>query len=143
MKICSKCKETKPFELFTKNRSKKDGYGHHCKSCILEYRQNNRELYNSYNLTYYSKNKEKYISRNSSRRAKLRDQTPNLSDQEKQEVENIYWLSRDLRTITGEDYHVDHIKPLSKGGLHHPENLQILPADLNLKKGNKEPLNGW
>ncbi len=137
MKTCSKCKETKPFELFNKNKSKKDGYGHHCKSCILAYRQSNRELYNSYNLKYYSRNKEQYISRNSSRRAKLKEQTPELSYEEKKAVENIYWLAKDLKTITGEDYHVDHIHPLSKGGLHHPDNLQILPSDLNLKKGNK------
>jgi 5-methylcytosine-specific restriction endonuclease McrA len=38
------------------------------------------------------------------------------------------------------DYHVDHIKPLSKGGLHHENNLQILSAHLNLEKNNKYPL---
>jgi len=38
---------------------------------------------------------------------------------------------------SGEEYHVDHIIPLAKGGLHHPDNLQVLPADLNLKKGAK------
>ena len=34
-------------------------------------------------------------------------------------------------------YHVDHIKPLSKGGLHHQDNLQILTATENLRKGAK------
>jgi 5-methylcytosine-specific restriction endonuclease McrA len=37
-------------------------------------------------------------------------------------------------------YHVDHIHPLSKGGLHEANNLQILDAELNLKKSNKCPL---
>lgn len=37
-------------------------------------------------------------------------------------------------------YEVDHIKPLSKGGLHHEDNLQYLPASINRKKGNKKKL---
>lgn len=35
--------------------------------------------------------------------------------------------------------HVDHIMPLSKGGKHVATNLQILPAGLNMRKGNKCP----
>lgn len=34
-------------------------------------------------------------------------------------------------------HHVDHRVPLSKGGEHHPNNLQILTATENLKKGSK------
>ena len=35
-----------------------------------------------------------------------------------------------------ENYHVDHIIPLSKGGLHEPNNLQYLPIKINLQKNN-------
>lgn len=31
--------------------------------------------------------------------------------------------------------HVDHIQPLAKGGLHVAENLQLLPAGINMRKG--------
>jgi 5-methylcytosine-specific restriction endonuclease McrA len=34
-------------------------------------------------------------------------------------------------------YHVDHIKPISKGGTHTLDNLQYLLAEENLKKGNR------
>jgi len=42
-----------------------------------------------------------------------------------------------MTELTGEAYHVDHKKPLSKGGLHHPDNLQVLLGRENLKKGAK------
>ena len=35
-------------------------------------------------------------------------------------------------------YHVDHIKPLSKGGHHAPSNLQYLPAVINVTKKDNE-----
>lgn len=34
-----------------------------------------------------------------------------------------------------EGYHVDHITALAKGGLHHQDNLQYLPASENCRKG--------
>lgn len=63
-----------------------------------------------------------------------------LSEEQKQKIKDFYWLVADLRVTTGENYHVDHIIPLQAKnvcGLHVPWNLQILPSDLNLKKGNR------
>lgn len=34
-------------------------------------------------------------------------------------------------------HEVDHIIPISKGGLHHQDNLQYLPWQTNRRKGNK------
>ena len=34
-------------------------------------------------------------------------------------------------------YHIDHIKPLSRGGLHCINNIRIVNAEINLKKGSK------
>lgn len=36
-----------------------------------------------------------------------------------------------------EGYQIDHIVPLSKGGLHHQDNLQYLPAKENQSKNNR------
>ena len=40
----------------------------------------------------------------------------------------------------GSSKHLDHIEPLSKGGLHSLTNVQWLCATCNLSKGNKTPL---
>jgi hypothetical protein len=70
---------------------------------------------------------------NAKHRASKRNQTPELTEVEKKKVILYYRISKYL----GEDWHVDHIQPISKGGLHHPDNLQVIPATENLKKNNK------
>lgn len=37
----------------------------------------------------------------------------------------------------GDGTHVDHIKPLSKGGTNGKKNLRVVKAKTNLKKGNR------
>jgi 5-methylcytosine-specific restriction endonuclease McrA len=39
----------------------------------------------------------------------------------------------------GRKLHVDHVIPISKGGTHTIDNLQILPAGLNMRKGASCP----
>lgn len=51
MKYCSKCKETKPLESFSKKRTTKDGLSHWCKSCCKISKKK-----------YYEENKEKVLS---------------------------------------------------------------------------------
>ena len=49
-----------------------------------------------------------------------------------------FYLYRDrLRSKLGIEFHVDHIVPLAKGGLHHPLNLQVVPAKWNCSKGDR------
>jgi hypothetical protein len=42
-----------------------------------------------------------------------------------------------------EGYEVDHCIPLSKGGMHHQDNLQYLPATENRSKGNRRIYSVW
>ncbi len=71
---------------------------------------------------------------NSKRRANIRNQTPLDADFKK--IRSIYLFCEILNQQV-EDYEVDHIKPISKGGLHHQDNLQILRSDLNRRKSDK------
>ena len=43
MKICSTCKEGKPFSEFYRNRTAKDGYNNVCKKCAYEYQKDWKE----------------------------------------------------------------------------------------------------
>lgn len=50
-----------------------------------------------------------------------------------------YWVARVISERTGIKHEVDHKIPLSRGGLHHPDNLQILTKAKNRQKTNKTP----
>ena len=78
-------------------------------------------------------------------RSKLRETNkkhrtpPWITKDQKKEIDSIYRRAKSLTEKTGVAYHVDHIIPLQGklvSGLHVPENLQILPASLNISKSN-------
>lgn len=72
------------------------------------------------------------------RDAKIRGGVVNkLTEEEKIQIADLYRHARKLTRETGEPHHVDHIKPLSAGGEHHPSNLRVILAKDNLKKGSK------
>ena len=60
-----------------------------------------------------------------------------LTPHEQADVIALYAKARALTELTGVPYHVDHKKPLAKGGLHHPDNLQVLRGVDNQRKGAK------
>ena len=55
-------------------------------------------------------------------------------------IEEAYHLAKLRTELLGIQYHVDHILPLQGkkvSGLHVPNNLQVIPAKLNLQKSNR------
>jgi len=93
------------------------------------YRINNPEKVSAWKAKDRTVNKSRVLADNAKRRYKLSGKiTP--------EVKQIYALRDFYAAMSlGEDFHVDHIVPLAKGGSHSAFNLQILPAIDNLRKG--------
>ena len=125
-RVCTKCdlvKEIKEFRQYS---------GHICSSCtkdkISSDYKNNKDLYRNRNKAWRESNPEKSKAIYARRLANM----ANLSGIEKQAYIDIYIDCFD-------DYHVDHIIPLSRGGANKPSNLCYLPKSLNLQKKDKMP----
>jgi 5-methylcytosine-specific restriction endonuclease McrA len=98
-----------------------------------EYYQNNKERVAIYGAKYRKANPDKIAAKYARREVHKLNQTPVLTEAENQQVIDIYKKRKEL----GSNWHVDHAVPLSKGGLHHPDNLQIVLKKYNLQKGSK------
>jgi hypothetical protein len=166
LKHCYVCKLSKDISLFGKNRSKKDGLACECKKCKKqkdkEYSsiQENAEKIRKkalewyYNNTEQAKEKMKVVGKKwrednrdrwntkaaRYRASKLKATPPWLSTEQLKDIETEYSLASWCSEVLKTSYHVDHIIPL-KGklvcGLHVPWNLQVIPAAVNLSKGNR------
>jgi hypothetical protein len=96
-----------------------------------QYRANNPDRVTAWKKKDRIVNKSRILADNAMRRAKIN--TPITP-----KIKQIYAL-RDFYVAMslGESFHVDHEIPLFKGGLHIAENLRVIPAICNLRKGAK------
>lgn len=83
----------------------------------------------------YQRNKQGYVARAYARLHKIKCLTP--PDADKTKLIWFYEEAKRLTMSTGIKHEVDHIIPVSKGGLHHQDNLQVLPWLENRTKGAK------
>ena len=139
-KECTKCRETKPLEAFSKRKSSKDGLQRQCKQCTAKYYKDNRESIRTRERKYYLANKEArnaktrkhyrenkeamnefcrkhyrenkamYVAKEAKRRASKLRATPKWANLSK--IEGLYKLARYLTEEHGRQVHVDHIVPL-------------------------------
>jgi hypothetical protein len=71
----------------------------------------------------------------SRRRARVRNQMPDTADLTL--ILEYYAEAQRMTRDTGIPHEVDHIIPISKGGLHHQDNLRVITMTENRSKGNR------
>lgn len=106
-----------------------------------KYRTNNPEKVREISLKSKRKHSGRVNAENMARHLAKTQQTPRwLSDTQRKEIRSFYIEAQRLKALTGIQFHVDHIIPISGEavrGLHVPWNLQVLPYYDNISKGNK------
>lgn len=166
-KTCTKCLVNKDGNQFYKHPRGKFGLRSTCKDCDKSYQIMNKDQIAATARIYYQKNKEdrdyynknwtklnkekvqkiqrkwrqrhkdKINAKKAKRRATIYKQTPEITNQERWGIQALYTIAQILSKSCDEGFHVDHIFPLSKGGLHCLDNLQVLSAEENLQKSDK------
>lgn len=113
-----------------------------------EYTKKWREKNPEYKKNWYEQNKEQALKSQKKwaknnphtvratgqrRRARKKGATVGLTDNERLALQ----ILTEECILLGPGWHLDHIVPLSKGGKHHPDNLQIVRASYNQSKYDK------
>lgn len=138
MKKCRFCGEIDRSKL-VKHKYSSEGLVNLCYKCRYERERKDDPKYKASvkvarkTWQHTEKGKINNNQRNVRRRCTDNNRFPPLTEAEKTKLE-LYYLTA-IRL--GPKWCVDHIIPLSKGGLHHPDNLQILTRSINSKKADK------
>ena len=108
------------------------------------YRANNLEAQREYSREYAKKNRARIRAGIARRRAARKQRTPSwFSEFDTLVIAEAYLLAEARSKITGVEFHVDHMIPLqgeTASGLHCAYNLQVMPAFMNMTKGNRMQL---
>jgi hypothetical protein len=101
----------------------------------LKWRSANRDKDRECTRKWRKANPERVAAKNARQRArKVALMAPTCDHAA---VSEQYRVAALAGALMGERFNVDHLTPLSRGGLHHHENLQVLPAVLNASKHTK------
>ena len=104
---------------------------------IKNWKNNNKEHTKKYMQNYLMLNKSKLYLKAKNYTQQKKDNNFIQTEFQKFVAQEMYDLAQIRKKQTGFDWHVDHIEPLSKGGKHAINNLQVVPALWNLSKGNR------
>lgn len=128
--------ERNPEKLKAYNRGRYMAESDKVKARSIAWRKANPAKTKATSAAYAKANPDKCNERLARYKAMKLNQTPAMTMDETQTLGGFYAYAARLNAIFGKAaFHVDHTVPLSKGGLHHPSNLQVTPAKFNVTKG--------
>lgn len=145
--ICSKCKEDKSCDLFSKRYDRPKGYQSRCKDCEKEYRLLNKDKIHKRNIAFLERNqgysksywaiykkekakeireyRKKYYNNNKhkttclvNKRKAIKSKTLLSLEGNVDRIEQIYKIAKRLEEIFGIKFHVDHILPVNGQGFN-------------------------
>lgn len=102
----------------------------------LAWRRANAERLRQKAKKEYRENPTRFFEYAAARRA-LKKGAPKEAGASAAFMRQFYITARRISRCLGIPFHVDHLRPLSKGGPHHENNLQVIPGVLNIRKGSQ------
>jgi 5-methylcytosine-specific restriction endonuclease McrA len=97
--------------------------------------QDNKEERRIWMKAYYETHKEESCARSAKKRAiKVQAILPTTDNEL---MKRLYEQRAVMTEKYGEQYHVDHIIPLTIGGAHHQDNMRVITAKENMEKKDK------
>lgn len=106
-----------------------------------KYCENNKEKVNGIKRKYAKTERGRAVNCEKTRRYVARKQLGipvDIEETQLRQIQEIYQEAQHLTFTTGVQYDVDHIVPLFEGGLHHPDNLQVITHKEHLMKTAQE-----
>ena len=153
-KTCTKCKETKATTEFQKNKNHKDGLQYRCKSCQNAAVATYEEADPDRTKAQRKIGKKNFFGKMTVAEATAYKCVDNARFRSDLSSADLYGgrtfteacamtlplIEERLRleAETGVAHHIDHIIPIAAGGTHTADNLQVLTAAENFKKGATE-----
>jgi len=116
-----------------REREKYRGEGR--KDWDTKYRKNNKKSIASSNKKWGKKKGKGYFAQIASKRRGIKANAV-LPSTDFKKIEKMHRQCRKLSKETGIEHHVDHIIAMAIGGAHHQDNLRIITAEENLRKGD-------
>lgn len=161
MKTCSACKTDKQLDEFNKHPTAKFGVSNKCRDCSKAYNRAHylgnsekykstakewaksnperaRELFNEAKKRHRLRHPERKIAENTARVEYVKRATPPWANMFY--IREAYHLAKVREQVLGGKWHVDHVIPLRGKlvcGLHVENNLQVIPATVNVRKHAK------